>query len=79
MPRYFFDFVDDGRLTADGVGTELGDLDEAQTEAVTTLAEIVRSQLRNQAERTFSLRVREEDGPPLLTASVTLRIEQQRR
>jgi len=69
MPLYFFDVTDTGRTSHDNRGMELPSLIEARREALRALADIAKDELPNGDY------IRENDGPPLLTASLSLRVE----
>jgi hypothetical protein len=47
MPRYFLDFTDTGELLRDDEGMELVDLEAARMEALASLGEIAKDQLRD--------------------------------
>ena len=74
MPRYFFDFAEDGRLAPDEVGTELADLDAAREEALTTLAGIAMDEMPDGDRREFALTIRDDDGTKL-TATLSVQVE----
>jgi hypothetical protein len=75
MPRFYFDVTDTGRTYSDPEGTELPGLEEARAEALVTLGGIARDELPDGDVRDFVIRVRTEEGPVLLTASLLLRVE----
>jgi hypothetical protein len=75
MPLYFFDVTDTGRTSHDNRGMELPSLIEARREALRALADIAKDELPNGDYRDFTIHIRENDGPPLLTASLSLRVE----
>jgi hypothetical protein len=74
MPRYFFDFSDDGRVVRDEEGTELPDLDAARDEALKTLAGIARDELPDGNRREFALTIR-DGGDAKLTAKLLVQVE----
>ena len=53
MPRYFLDFTDTGELLRDDEGMELVDLEAARMEALASLGEIAKDQLRDGDHRDF--------------------------
>ena len=75
MLRYFFDVTDTGIVSADDEGTELASIEEARREALQTLGEIARDELPDGDCREFVITIREGDGPVILTASLSLRVE----
>jgi hypothetical protein len=75
MPLYFFDITDTGKTWPDSEGTELASLEEAREEALRTLGEIVKDKLPDGDHRNFLIEIREGDGAPLLSASLSLRVE----
>lgn len=74
MPRYFFDIADGERLTPDGEGTELQDIDDARDEALETLGAIAKDKLPDGDRRDFIITVREGERK-LFTATLSLRVE----
>ena len=74
MTRYFFDTSDNGRVFRDEEGTELASLEVARQEALVTLSQIVKDKMPDGDRREFVIDVRDGDGP-LLTASLSLRVE----
>jgi hypothetical protein len=75
MPRYFFDTTDTGLSQTDDVGTELVDLEAARGEVLAMLAGIARDELPDGDAREFVVRIRDDAGSILLTASLSLRVE----
>jgi hypothetical protein len=75
MPRYFFDITNTGKTWPDSEGTELANLEKAREEALRTLAEIVKDKLPDGDHRNFMIEIREGDGAPLISASLSLRVE----
>jgi uncharacterized protein DUF6894 len=75
MPLYFFDITDTGKTWPDSEGTELASLEEAREEALRTLGEIVKDKLPDGDHRNFLIEIRQGDGAPLLSASLSLRVE----
>ena len=62
MPRYFFDFVDDGRCVSDEEGYDLPDTESARTETLRTLGEIAKGELSKNGRDDFQVAVRNEGG-----------------
>lgn len=75
MPLYFFDVTDTGKTWPDDQGTELASLEEARHEALRTLTELAKDKLPDGDSREFLIEIRENDGPVLVTASLTVRVE----
>jgi hypothetical protein len=65
MPRYFLDFTDTGELLRDDEGMELVDLEAARMEALASLGEIAKDQLRDGDRRDFIIDIRERLTTPL--------------
>ena len=70
MPRYFFDFVDNGQSVPDEEGYEVADMECARTEAVKTLGEIAKAEIAKDVCDDFQVAVRDEAGDVVLTASL---------
>src|SRR5687768_6794991 len=75
MPRYFFDVSDTGRRFSDTEGTELDDIEAARKEALAALGGIAKDELPDGDFREFVIEVRDGDGAPQLTASLSLRVD----
>jgi hypothetical protein len=75
MPRYFFDVIDTGDSTRDEEGVEFADLEEARQEALRTLGEIAKDELPDGDRREFTIHIREDNGPPVLTPSLSLHVK----
>lgn len=75
MPRYFFDVTDTGAASQDEEGLELASLEEARKEALGALGDMAKDELPDGDSREFTIHIREGDGPPLITASLVLRVE----
>jgi hypothetical protein len=74
MPLYFFDVTDTGRTSHDDRGWNSPVLKRPR-EALRALADIAKDELPNGDYRDFTIHIRENDGPPLLTASLSLRVQ----
>jgi hypothetical protein len=72
MPRYFFDTTDTGLSQTDDEGTELADLEAARGEALAMLGGIARDEL---PDGDVIVRIRDDAGSILFTASLSLRVE----
>ncbi|HVI76661.1 MAG TPA: hypothetical protein VM715_00555 [Candidatus Acidoferrum sp.] len=75
MPRYFFDVTDTRDSSRDSEGVEFPSLKAARAEALRTLGEIAKHELPDGDRRNFVIRIREKSGPPILSATLTLRVE----
>ena len=72
MPRFFFD-SDDGRFQVrDDEGSQLPDAVAARDMALATLPEMAMHQRASSDRRTFALRVRDEAGATIYTATLSL-------
>ncbi|MCJ2095278.1 hypothetical protein MKK67_22630 [Methylobacterium sp. J-072] len=72
MPHFFFD-TDDGHFRhEDDEGFELPSLDAARIEALDALPEMARNKFPDRDRRTYSVRVRDEDGTAVYSASLAL-------
>lgn len=68
MPRYYFDFLDNGGLLVDDEGRDLVDLQAVQTEAARSLIDMVRDSLLKPAAGSVDqmvIQVRNDAGPVL--------------
>jgi hypothetical protein len=71
MARYFSD-LDDGKIKyVDSVGTELADVKMVPAEAIGFLTAIAKD-VRDDADRTLVVSVRNEDGQVIFTTTLTL-------
>ena len=72
LPKFFFDFDENGRFFRDHVGSQCRDLAEAQVEARSTLPEVARHEVAGHEERReYSIHVRNELGTVMYIASLT--------
>lgn len=71
MPRYFFDTFDAQGLARDEEGMEFANMDEAVAEARRTLGSMVKDALSAGSESPIEIRIRDGEGPVIL--SVTMR------
>ena len=72
MPRYFFDTNDGDMLDLDDVGLDLTDHEAARREAIAALPDMARDKLPDGDRRNFSVRVRDEAGAAIYSASLAL-------
>ena len=70
MPRYFFDFWEDGNLIADDEGTDVPDFKTAKDEAVVDLAELMKEILPAGGSHELKLILRDETGEQLLELAI---------
>jgi hypothetical protein len=75
LPRYYFDFREDGGMVPDEEGTEIDGLGAARDEAARTLAEMARSVLPGSTCRRLTIEVRGESGGPLLRTTLAFEVE----
>jgi hypothetical protein len=76
MPRFFFDYFQDGELTGlDTEGTELTDRAAVRLEASVSLGEMTRDVLRQGGpDRHLAIKVREEDGRHFLECMISFEV-----
>lgn len=71
MPRFYFD-IHDGGSTRDDEGTECSDLEAVRRQAMRTLPDVARDDLKSDGDRrTFTVLVTDEDGRPVYSAALT--------
>lgn len=70
MPRYFFDFWENGNLIADDEGSDVPDFEAAKDEAVVDLAELALEILPAGGSHELKLIVRNENGEEMLELSL---------
>ena len=70
MPRYFFDFHDNGRRTPDEEGTECASMATVCQEASITLAEIAKDILPRSGPHRLLIEMRDDATRPCLRASL---------
>lgn len=76
MPRYFFDFFEDGELYVDAEGLELRDERAAAEEASAIAAEVGRDHLAGQPRSGLvEVRVRDADGRHVTARSITIQVD----
>lgn len=74
MPRYYFDVYEPG-ATVDTDGAQLSDIQAVRTEVGRVLGDIIRdSGLKSDAHRLI-VRVRDDGGAPILTATSIIEIK----
>jgi len=74
MPLFYFDIREGGRLVPADRGLVLDSVNEAEREATVRAAEIGRDKLPKGA-RDFTIKVRDEHRRPVLTVTVSLRVD----
>lgn len=72
MPRYYIDTDDDERRDIDEAGFDLSGPAEARTAALDALPDMARDKIPDGDRRTFSVRVRDEQGTVLYSAELAL-------
>ena len=75
MPLYFFDRSEDGEFSRGDYAIECASVDEARREAVRALAEIAKDEFPEGDRREIAIHIREDGGPLILTASLSLQVE----
>jgi hypothetical protein len=76
VPRYYFDEYDGETVTQDDEGLELDGIEAARAEARKALPDIARDVLPEDGDRrTMVVKVRDEAGKVLITATLSLLIE----
>ena len=75
MPLYFFDVTDTGQTSRDDEGAEFATVEQARREALRALGGIARDELAKGGDREFMIRIRVANGPPILSASLSLRVQ----
>lgn len=73
MPHYYFDTDDGSHLCEDDSGLEFPDEQAARRAAVSALPDMARDRIPNGDERTFSVRVRDETGNTIYSASLAMK------
>ncbi|MCJ2124477.1 DUF6894 family protein [Methylobacterium sp. J-077] len=72
MPHFFFDTDDGDFRHEDDEGFELPSIDAARIEALDALPEMARNKFQDRDRRTYSVRVRDENGTAVYSASLAL-------
>ena len=76
MPRYYFDEYDGDTVMQDDEGLELDGIEAARAEARKALPDIARDVLPEDGDRrTMVVKVRDEAGKVVITATLSLLIE----
>jgi hypothetical protein len=75
MPHYYLDTYNGVQLAVDHVGLDVDDIEAARKAAVTALQEMARDALRDADRMEFSVRVRDEYGRRVLTATLLFAVE----
>jgi hypothetical protein len=76
VPRYYFDEYDGETVTQDDEGLELNGIEAARAEARKALPDIARDVLPEDGDRrTMVVKVRDEAGKVVITATLSLLIE----
>jgi hypothetical protein len=74
MPRFYFDLIEDDRLTSDDTGLDLEGLDTARMEAQRGLGEMVRDAMPDGDNKMMALKIRDERGQIPLTVMITMTV-----
>ena len=75
MTRFFFDTRDGDELFEDREGVEFADAAEAESAAVLALVSLARDEFRDPAGRSIEMRVRDQEGNPVLTSTLSLVVQ----
>jgi hypothetical protein len=75
MPRFYFDVTDFGMSVADEEGVLVAQLEEAETEAAITLAEMLLERTTQTAAAHFEVLIRDETSAPVSRVKLTLERE----
>jgi hypothetical protein len=75
VPRFFFDVREGVRFIPDDEGLEFANLDQAEREAATAVAEIGRDRLPCGEAREITIEVRDEHRQRVLTITVSMHVE----
>jgi hypothetical protein len=75
MAKYYFDVRDNDLVYPDEDGIEQSNLAGVRAEAIDTLAEYVRSTLRDETRHTLRVEVRDEDSRPVLQAVMVFELD----
>ncbi|EHK53114.1 hypothetical protein MAXJ12_31939 [Mesorhizobium alhagi CCNWXJ12-2] len=75
MAKYYFDVRDNDVVYPDEDGMEQSSLANVRAEAIQTLAEYVRSTLRDETRHTLRVDVHDEDSRPVLHAVMVFEVE----
>ena len=74
MPVYHFDYVANGKVVPDPIGTPLDDFDEAKIEAVRALVELARDEIQGPERRKLAIVVR-EGKTPIMQVVLTIEVK----
>lgn len=76
MPRYFFDYFEDGEIFTDGTGLELSSVEAAIEEAGVIAAEIARDHLTAHPDSGYvEVRARDDTGETVAATSVGVAVD----
>jgi hypothetical protein len=74
VPRYFFDFRDNDRLTSDDEGVECDGMETVRREATCALAEIAKDILPRSGPHKLAIEVRDSADRPCLRAVLSFNV-----
>ena len=74
MRRFYFDVLDGDSFTCDDEGLELEDLNAAEAMAIGAAAEIGHESLPKRLSPGICVRVRDEQGEPVLSVAVSMTV-----
>lgn len=71
MPRFYFDFHDDGGTSVDETGAEFPSREAAKREALETLGVVARDLGYRHTQGRVAIQIRDDDARPFLEVVVT--------
>ncbi|MBD2748793.1 hypothetical protein IC232_19050 [Microvirga sp. BT688] len=74
MRRFYFDVLDGDSFTRDDEGLELEDLNAAEVMAIQAASEIGHESLPKRRSPEICVRVRDEQGEPVLSVAVSMTV-----
>ena len=75
MPRFYFDFSENGIVHPDFEGTELVGSEEARLEVLDIIRDVAKDEVPAGPARHYAVKVREADGPALITISLVMQVD----
>lgn len=75
MPRFYFDLVEDGAAVADRNGLLMPELEEAELEAASAIAQMMADRTSRQTYHHLCVLIRDSERAPISRVSITLKRE----
>ena len=72
MQRFYFDFLEDGIPVADANGLLMPELEEAELEAASAIAQMMADRLSRANQHNLAVVIRDEGHAPISRVSITL-------